>query len=231
MASEQAMTGAGHILTRHVLTGHILRARRAAAIVLLVPLMFLAACSGATATHTGNAAGNAGTGGRSTGTPGGTAAARNGQTATGAPAGSPGWPMKTQAYLGRYRMTWSSDRAFAQAAMLTLFMRHVTKPKEMILPSGILSAFGRDETTVLYITKLKHKGTHGSAEASAGNYTYTPVGLIDLIRFDPRHHTLSIRLDLSGDRQGGGFKSVAQSKHGGKPIELRFTRYSANPHP
>src|SRR6266567_6209406 len=168
-------------------------ASRAISLILLVLLMFLAACSGAPATRTGPATG------------------KNRPVATMLPTGKPGWPVKPQAYLGRYRMTWSSDRAFAQAGLLTLFMRQVMKPKKMIVPSGVLSAFGRDETTVLYITKLGRNGTRGSAEASAGNYAYAPVGLIELTRFDQLHHTLGIKLHSSA----------------GRPIELRFARYSA----
>lgn len=128
---------------------------------------------------------------------------------------SRGWPVKTSDYFGRYRMISSSDHAFAGSALLAFFMRHVLKPKKMTVPGGVLSAFGRDETTVLYLTKLRHEGTRGVAEVSAGNYTLAPVGRMQLLGFDTQHHTLWLEFVPAH----------------GPPVEMDFVRFSSSPQP
>ena len=96
-----------------------------------------------------------------------TAAVPAAKTAAGGRA-KPGWPVPSAAYLGRYTMTWSSDASFARSGFLTLFMRSITKPKAMVVPSGIVSVFGRDATTVLYLTKFGHLGSRAIPFHSSG---------------------------------------------------------------
>jgi hypothetical protein len=127
----------------------------------------------------------------------------------------PGWPMARASYLGRYRMTWSSDQSFARSGLLTLFMRQVTKPKAMIVPSGIMSVFGGDATTVLYLTKFGHLGSRAVADVNVGLYTSSPVGAVELTAFSVASHTLTLVLAAAGRQR----------------VEMRFIRYSANPHP
>lgn len=127
----------------------------------------------------------------------------------------PGWLVPRASYLGRYRMTWSSDRSFARSGLLTLFMRKITKPKAMVVPSGIISVFGGDATTVLYLTKFGHLGSRAVADVNLGLYTSSPVGAVQLTAFSAASHTLTLVLSAPGSR----------------PVELRFTRYSADPHP
>ena len=187
--------------------------RRAIALIATVALSFLPACSGAGTASTATQARNAATKPAASGN---SATPAPGALGRGSPVPSePGWQLKMPAYLGRYRMTWSSDQVFAGSAILTLFMRPVTKPKKATFPSGVLSVFGRDQTTVLYITKLRHTSTDDLANVSTGNYTYPPIGQIRLARFDQRHHTLMLV-----------FRSAYSDQ-----IELSFSRYSDNPHP
>jgi len=127
----------------------------------------------------------------------------------------PGWPVPRAAYLGRYTMAWSSDPSFARSGFLTLFMRSITKPKAMVVPSGIVSVFGRDATTVLYLTKFGHLGSRAMAEVNLGLYTSPPVGTVQLTTFSVTNHTLTLVF----------------SAPGGAPVAMRFIRYSANPHP
>lgn len=127
----------------------------------------------------------------------------------------PGWPMARDQWLGRYRMTWSSDPAFARSGLLTLFMRSITKPKAMVVPSGIMSVFGGDATTVLYLTKFGHVGSRAVADVNVGLFTSPPVGAIQLTAFGAASHTLTLKFTAAGRHQ----------------VELRFIRYSADPHP
>lgn len=124
----------------------------------------------------------------------------------------PGWPMARASYLGRYRMTWSSDPSFARSGLLTLFMRPVTKPKATVVPSGIMSVFGGDATTVLYLTRFGHLGSRAVADVNVGVFTSPPVGTVQVTTFS---HTLTLVFSASGSR----------------PVQMRFVRYSANPHP
>lgn len=128
---------------------------------------------------------------------------------------APGWPVPRATYLGRYRMTWSSDPAFARTGLLTLFMRPVTKPKAMNVPSGIISVVSSDATTVLYLTKFGHLGSRAVADVNLGLYTSSPVGAVQLTAFSAASHTLTLVFSAPGER----------------PVQLRFTRYSADPHP
>lgn len=118
-------------------------------------------------------------------------------------------------YLGRYKMTWSSDRSFAESGLLTLFMRRITKPVAMIVPSGIMSIFGNAATTVLYLTKFGHLGSRAIADVNPGLYTSTPVGTIQLTAFSVKAHTLTLVFSAQGNEL----------------VQMRFIRYSANPHP
>ena len=127
----------------------------------------------------------------------------------------PGWPLPRASYLGRYRMTWSSDPAFARTGLLTLFMRSITKPKARVVPSGIISAFGSDATTVLYLTKFGHLGSRAVADVNIGLYTASPVGAVQLTAFSVTSHTLTLVISVPGSR----------------PVEMRYIRYSASPHP
>jgi hypothetical protein len=127
----------------------------------------------------------------------------------------PGWPVPSASYLGRYRLTWSSDRSFARSGLLTLFMRSVTKPKAMIVPSGIVSIYGNDATTVLYLTRFGHLGPRPVAAVNVGLYTSSPVGAVQLTTLSVASHTLTLML----------------SAPGAPSIQMRFTRYSADPHP
>jgi hypothetical protein len=128
---------------------------------------------------------------------------------------APGWPAPKAAYLGRYRLTGSSDPSFARAGLLTLFMRAVTKPKKMILPSGIISVYGPGTTSVLYLTRFGHLGQRGVADVTAGLYAAPPAGTVALTGFTAESHTLTVVLSPSGSA----------------PVTMRFTRYSADPHP
>jgi hypothetical protein len=127
----------------------------------------------------------------------------------------PGWPAPKPAYLGRYTLTWASDPSFARSGLLTLFMRAITKPKKMTVPSGIISVYGPGTTSVLYLSKFGHLGPHGVADVTAGLYTSPPAGTIALTAFSAASHTLTLVL----------------SAPGGQPVTLRFTRFSADPHP
>lgn len=127
----------------------------------------------------------------------------------------PGWPMPKAAYLGRYTMTWASDPSFARGGLLTLFLRQVTKPTAMIVPSGIISVYGPGTTSVLYLSRFGHLGPRGVANVTAGLYTTGPAGTVTLTAFSPASHTLTLVLLAPGSA----------------PVAMRFTRYSANPHP
>jgi hypothetical protein len=94
-------------------------------------------------------------------------------------------------------------------------MRQVTKPKAMTVPSGIVSVFGNDATTVLYLTRFGHLGSQAVADVNLGLYTSSPVGAVHLTTFSVASHTLTLTL----------------SAPGAPSIQMRFTRYSANPHP
>jgi hypothetical protein len=132
------------------------------------------------------------------------------------PASAPaGWPMAHAAYLGRYRLTASSDGTFAKSGLLTLFMREIKKPKEMVVPSGVLSAFSPGQTTVLYLSGFQHSGSRAMAEVSAGNYGYPPSGQAWVTRFSQAGHVLQLSFAPTG----------------GHPVTLTFTRYAADPHP
>lgn len=127
----------------------------------------------------------------------------------------PGWLLPKTAYLGRYTMAWSSDRSFAKSGLLTLFMRSITKPKAMVVPSGIISVFGNSATTVLYLTKFGHLGSRALADVNLGLYTSPPVGTVQLTTFSATSHTLTLVF----------------SAQGSEPVAMRFIRYSADPHP
>lgn len=128
---------------------------------------------------------------------------------------APGWPAPKAAYLGRYKLTGSSDPSFARAGLLTLFMRTITKPKKMVVPSGILSVYGPGTTSVLYLSQFGHLGQRGVADVTAGLYAAPPAGTVALTAFTADSHTLTLVLSPSG----------------GAPVTMRFTRYSADPHP
>jgi hypothetical protein len=123
--------------------------------------------------------------------------------------------MPARAYLGRYRLTWASDPSFAQGGLLTLFMRAVTKPKAMTVPSGIISVYGPGSTSVLYLSRFGHLGTRGVANVTTGLYTTAPAGTVMLAAFAGSAHTLTLVLSAPAST----------------PVTLQFTRYSANPHP
>jgi len=123
--------------------------------------------------------------------------------------------MARQQWLGRYRMTWSSDPSFARSGLLTLFLRPVTKPKVTVVPSGIMSVFGGDATTVLYLTRFGHLGSRAVADVNVGVFTSPPVGAVQLTTFSVASHTLTLVFSASASR----------------PVEMRFVRYSADPHP
>ena len=127
----------------------------------------------------------------------------------------PGWPAPKPAYLGRYTLTWASDPSYARGSLLTLFMRTITKPKKMTVPSGVISVYGPGTTSVLYLSKFGHLGPRGVADVTAGLYTSPPAGTVALTAFSAASHTLTLVL----------------SAPGGRPVTLRFTRFSADPHP
>jgi hypothetical protein len=127
----------------------------------------------------------------------------------------PGWPAPKAAYLGRYTLTWASDPSFARGGLLTLFLRQVTKPKAMIVPSGIISVYGPGSTSVLYLSRFGHLGPRGVASVTAGLYTTAPAGTVALTAFSSASHTLTLVLSAPGSA----------------PVAMRFTRYSASPHP
>lgn len=112
-------------------------------------------------------------------------------------------------------MTWSSDRSFARSGLLTLFLRPITTPKAMVVPSGIISVFGDAATTVLYLTKFGHLGSRVMADVNLGLYTTSPVGTVQLTTFSTASHTLTLVF----------------SARGSAPVAMRFIRYSADPHP
>jgi len=112
-------------------------------------------------------------------------------------------------------MTWSSDRSFARSGLLTLFMRHITKPKAMVVPSGIISVFGEAATSVLYLTKFGHLGSRALADVNVGVYTSPPIGTVQLTTFSAKTHTLTLVFSAQGNEL----------------VQMRFIRYSADPHP
>lgn len=128
---------------------------------------------------------------------------------------APGWPAPKAAYLGRYKLTWASDPSFARAGLLTLFMRTITKPKKMVVPSGIISVYSPGTTSVLYLTQFGHLGQRGVADVTAGLYAAPPAGTVALTGLAAASHTLTLVLSPSGSA----------------PVTMRFTRYSADPHP
>jgi hypothetical protein len=82
----------------------------------------------------------------------------------------PGWPGAAAQYLGRYRLTKSSDPALATGGGLTIFLRkvpHFTKP----LLSGILSLNAKHQANVVYLTKFMHAGTSLWTTVNLGIYT------------------------------------------------------------
>jgi hypothetical protein len=127
----------------------------------------------------------------------------------------PGWLVPRSAYLGRYTLSWSSDRSFAKSGLLTLFMRQITQPKKMIVPSGIISVYGNAETTVLYLTRFGHLGARAMADVNLGLYTSVPVGTVQLTAFSATTHTLTLVFSAQGNEL----------------VQMRFIRYSADPHP
>lgn len=218
MATDRGMFPGRHVPGRHV-PGRRFPGRRALAWALLAPLA-LAACSGGGHPAPGGgrpARASAGTGQRLAAVaPAAAPAAAPGTLPAVLPASAPpGWPMAKPAYLGRYRLTASSDRTFASSGLLTLFMREIKKPTEMIVPSGVLSAFGPGQTTVLYLSGFQHSGSKAMAQVSAGNYGYPPAGQAWVTRFSPASHVLQLSFAPTG----------------GHPVALTFTRYSADPHP
>jgi hypothetical protein len=85
----------------------------------------------------------------------------------------------------------------------------------MVVPSGIISVYGPGTTSVLYLTQFGRLGTRGVASVTAGLYTTAPAGTVALTAFSSASHTLTLVL----------------SEPGSTPVAMRFTRYSANPHP
>ena len=128
---------------------------------------------------------------------------------------APGWPAPKAAYLGRYKLTEASDPSFARAGLLTLFMRTITKPKKMVVPSGIISVYGPGTTSVLYLTQFGHLGQRGVADVTSGLYAAPPAGTVALTALTAQSHTLTLVLSPSGSA----------------PVTMQFTRYSADPHP
>jgi hypothetical protein len=179
--------------------------------------LVLAACLACAAVAGCTRAGPAASAPAAAGTPARAAAVAAGPALTpGAVARAvPGWPVPRTAYLGRYRLTFASDRSFAQAGLLTLFMRTVTKPRAMVVPSGIISVYGPGRTAVLYLSRFGHLGQRGVADVTAGLYATAPAGTVALTAFSATSHTLTLVLSAPGSG----------------PVTLRFTRYSANPHP
>jgi hypothetical protein len=123
----------------------------------------------------------------------------------------PGWPGGTPVYQGRYTLVKSSDATFAKTGMLTVFSRFVPRVGPTI--SGILSLYTADGTNVLYLTHFTHSGTKLSTIVNLGIFTGPEIGKLQVL-----------------SRQGTSMV-VKFVPFSGRAIELRFTRFSTNPHP
>jgi hypothetical protein len=66
-----------------------------------------------------------------------------------------------------------------------------------------------------YLSRFGHLGQRGVADVTAGLYTSASAGTIALTAFSAATHTLTLVLSPSGRA----------------PVTMRFTRFSADPHP
>jgi len=124
---------------------------------------------------------------------------------------APGWPGPKAQYLGRYRLTRSSDNALARQGDLTVFQREV--PRQGAAMSGILNLYGTDETNVFYVTRFAHAGTKLWATVNVGVYSGPVVGTFNVTCYC--HNMMNAVFKVQD----------------GATVSLRFLRYSANPHP
>lgn len=131
---------------------------------------------------------------------------------TGATKVIPGWPGGLTSYEGRYRLTASSNGAFAHSGMLTIFGRTVPHQANKQM-SGILALYTPDGTNVVYLTHFVHAGTKLSARVNLGIYTGPEIATFRLV-----------------SRQGISLL-VTYVPLQGAPISLHFSRISTNPHP
>lgn len=122
------------------------------------------------------------------------------------------WPGNKAQYLGRYRLSASSNLDIAQTGMLTVFMRTVPHEPRPVL-SGILSLNSASETNVLYLTHFKHGGSKLSTSVNLGIYTGPLLGQFVVTARDS--HTLSASLLATGQ----------------PPLRFTFVHTSSNPHP
>lgn len=131
---------------------------------------------------------------------------------TGAVKPIPGWPGGLTSYEGRYRLITSSNTAFANAGMLTIFGRtvpHQAKPQM----SGILALYTTDGTNVVYLTHFVHAGTKLSARVNLGIYTGPEIATFNVVSHQ------------------GTSMLVKYLPLQGTSISLHFSRISSNPHP
>ena len=122
------------------------------------------------------------------------------------------WPGSKAQYLGRYRLSGSSDLSLAQTGMLTIFMRTVPHEPRPVL-SGILALNGTNQTNVLYLTHFEHAGPKLSTSVNLGIYTGPVVGQFVVTTHDSS--TMSASLLAAGQA----------------PLQFTFQHFSRNPHP
>lgn len=146
-------------------------------------------------------------------TPSPTASASASATPSGsgsAGSGKPGWGSHAT-YVGRYRLVSVSGGA-DRDGRLTLFMRTVFQGQPPV-PSGILSLHGaRNGTSLFYLTDLSHSGGRRLAAVRSGSFDGPVVGRLD-----------------SGAAGSGSLAAVLRL--GGDTMQVRFRRFSTNPHP
>lgn len=122
------------------------------------------------------------------------------------------WPGNTAQYLGRYRLTASTDLDLAQTGMLTIFMRTVPHEPRPVL-SGILALNGTNQDNVLYLTHFEHSGPKLSTSVNLGIYTGPVLGRFVVTAHDS--HAMSASLLATGQA----------------PLQFTFQHFSRNPHP
>jgi hypothetical protein len=122
--------------------------------------------------------------------------------------GKPGWGRQAS-YVGRYRLL---EGDAADDGQLTLFLRTVF-PGQPAVPSGIMALHGSAQgTDLFYLTDLVHDGGRHSAALHAGSFDGPVVGSLSDVT-------------TAGGRLG------AAVQLSGRTLQVRFRRFSADPHP
>ena len=122
--------------------------------------------------------------------------------------GARGWGSQAR-YVGRYRLVTTEG---ADDGQLTLFLRTVFAGQPAV-PSGIMALHGTQEgTNIFYLTDLVHSGDQHLASLHAGSFDGPVVGQLTDVTTD-------------GGQLGGAVRLRDRT------LQVRFRRFSANPHP